>query len=187
MAVPLALAKRPVCDGPCVALLVLRSQTKRKLNVNPRSVPFMSLYSVTHLRDKKGKLTKAFELRIMSGRVFEFQGKDMGDTVKWVTKLLSVLPRDNVAAVKIQSIWRMYGAKKELARRREVATGQRADVEKRCVCLGSVCVLEHAVLTRVLPQLRQALPHCQQGDHQDPGRRSWPHRTCQAPPYSQGT
>ena len=42
----------------------------------------MSLYSVTHLRDKKGKLTTAFELRIMSGRVFEFHGKNMGDTVK---------------------------------------------------------------------------------------------------------
>ena len=62
-------------------------QTKRKLNVNPRSVPFMSLYSVVHIRDKRGKKTKSFQLKIMSGRVFEFVGKSMADTEKYACSL----------------------------------------------------------------------------------------------------
>lgn len=35
-----------------------------------------------HVRDKKGKLTKKFKLRVVSGRVYDFESKSIKQTEK---------------------------------------------------------------------------------------------------------
>ena len=102
--------------------VLLPCTAKRKLGVRPRAIPFLSFYSVKHVLDKRDNPTKKFHLRVVSGRVFEFECKDTKDAKSWVGHLNSVLPRDNVAAVKIQSVVRMHLAKRVVAaRRREMS------------------------------------------------------------------
>ena len=88
------------------------------------------------LAEKKGQLGKRFELRVISGRVcvgcsfvplfcthavpvpspplqvFEFEAKNEKDASDWVKNILAVLPRENIAAVKIQSRYRTFKARK---------------------------------------------------------------------------
>jgi hypothetical protein len=88
------------------------TKAQRSLGEHPRAIPFLSFYTVTHIKDKKGQPTKSFILRVTSGRPFELEARNPQEAEKWVKTLHKLLPRENVAAIKVQSAIRMWKAKK---------------------------------------------------------------------------
>ena len=164
-------------------------KAKRKLGVQRRAIPFLSFYSVVQEADRRGGHTKRFDLRVVSGRVFQFECRNVEECDEWVKHILvrggpatsstlcgckfvlrrvtgwvagwlgvgwlvagghrraccsslsqSVLPRDNVAAVKIQSVVRMHFAKKvRLGWLRNVATARVAGVGGGYPCCRLQC------------------------------------------------
>jgi hypothetical protein len=42
----------------------------------------------SQLLDKKGKLSTQFELRVISGQVFEFEAKNETDAANWVKNIM---------------------------------------------------------------------------------------------------
>lgn len=65
-----------------------------------------------HAAATTGIKTNRFKLRITSGRVFEFEARSPAAAELWVSKILSVLPRENACAIKIQAVWRGHKARK---------------------------------------------------------------------------
>jgi plastin-1 len=103
-------------------LYYFESKAQRTVGVKPRAIPVITFYHVSHMLDKKGQKSKGFVLKVVSGRSFLFETKTVDEAGKWVGHLLAVLPRDNAAAIKIQSAARRMLAVKKLRQlKREAA------------------------------------------------------------------
>jgi len=101
-------------------LYYYESKAKRQAGSLPTSISFLSFYAVGAPRHPQtGALGKKFFLRVVSGRVYTFQAKNEAEIEKWVLALQAVLPRENVAAIKIQKTVRMFLAKKFAAKLRK--------------------------------------------------------------------
>lgn len=105
------------------ALVYYESKAKRTMGVAPRCIPFLSFYSVVHHLDKKAAKTRAFTLRLLSGKAFVFEARTPEEASQWVAKIESVVPRDHLAAVKVQAWVRRFLVKKLVQRMKK----QRAD------------------------------------------------------------
>ena len=126
---------------PDAALYYFESKAQRALGSKPRAIPFLSFFTVHQvcegpapvkpgakppvkpgvsqraaalLNDERRGVTKTarIKLRCTSGRVFELEARSPEVAGQWVAKLLSVLPRENAAAIHIQAMWRGYKARK---------------------------------------------------------------------------
>lgn len=101
-------------------LYYFESKAKRQAGTLPTSIPFLSFYAVGAPRNPQtGKLGKKFHLKVVSGRVYVFMARTVEEVDTWLQALQAVLPRENVAAIKIQKTVRMYLAKLETARIRQ--------------------------------------------------------------------
>lgn len=92
------------------ALYYFDTKAKRHAGVRPRAVPVLSFYSVKHVTDRKGIRTCAFELRVVSGRSFMFEARSVAVAENWVRFLNAVLPKQHVAALKIQRTYKRFKA-----------------------------------------------------------------------------
>ena len=63
-------------------------KAKRKLGVQRRAIPFLSFYSVVQEADRRGGHTKRFDLRVVSGRVFQFECRNVEECDEWVKHIL---------------------------------------------------------------------------------------------------
>eukprot|EP01138_Halocafeteria_seosinensis_P008781 gb/GECG01008975.1/.p1 GENE.gb/GECG01008975.1/~~gb/GECG01008975.1/.p1 ORF type:complete len:1407 (+),score=241.60 gb/GECG01008975.1/:1-4221(+) len=93
-------------------LYYYETKAKRNAGFLPRSIPVLSFFSVSKFQDpKQSNNGRRFSLKVSSGRTYQFESPSAKTTDQWVAALQAVLPRDHIAAIKIQSTYRMFKAK----------------------------------------------------------------------------
>lgn len=134
------------------ALYYFETRAQRHAGVRPRAVPVLSFYSVRHDTDRKGNRTCSFELRVVSGRSFAFEARSVAVAENWVRFLNAVLPRQHVAALKIQRTYKRHKAVrllKKLRAERKLAQAAPPPAAGATACL--YATLAYGIEMRVFP------------------------------------
>ncbi|KAH9258135.1 hypothetical protein BASA81_003698 [Batrachochytrium salamandrivorans] len=79
-----------------------------------KRIDFASMLSVTKLSTP----VNGFLIRLVKGNTFRFEAVDEEDCKRWVASLRAVLPRDNVAALEIQRVFRGHLARQQVGKLR---------------------------------------------------------------------
>ncbi|KAA0159361.1 hypothetical protein FNF28_05899 [Cafeteria roenbergensis] len=101
-----------VLDAREGALLYYKSKALRNLGEPPVRVPMVSFLAVDPIKDRKGGFTPRFHLRVTAGRVFIFEAPSSEEAVAWMTALQRAMPRDNIAAIVVQRVYRGHLVRK---------------------------------------------------------------------------
>ena len=104
------------------------NKTKRNLNYKPRKIAIKDFIMVRGTAQKNHCL---FIVSLISGRTYEFLAGNAQLAKEWVQTLQATLPRENLAAYKIQARWRGLLARKKFravlnAHRERVKTAEAA-------------------------------------------------------------